>query len=248
MVARGLLAGFAGGATFAAGIAAALGHGDALLPARGGADPVAADVASAAPRQAVSASAAPAVTRRPVPGGFRRRSVPEARLEIAVPPRWTVLTRRDATFPGVIETLTRVDGSLRTSLVGLTVPDSPLKLFGFDRRSVGRTVTFSLLLGEAAPAGGFARWSVTVRRDIERLSTLRGTVRAGRVMLPAGEALRLEYRRLLAPAGRASVVSTVQYVLVLDGRLVTLVFVAPPTQLRAYAPTFRAAAHTLTFR
>jgi hypothetical protein len=202
---------------------------------------------ASAPAAAVPGHAAPAV-ERPLPAGFRRRTVPETRLSLGVPRRWQALTRGDATYPGTIQMLAGIDRALRLPLVGLTVPDSPLKLFGFDLRAgAGGAATFSVLVDGGPPPGPFERWSVRVRRELGRLPDLSGPVTAQRVTLPAGEALLAEYRRTV-PGPGASVVSTTHYVVAAGDQLVALVFAAPEQQLAAYRSTFRAAARTLALR
>ncbi len=250
MVVRGLVAGMACGATLASAVVVATGHGDVLLPSRSTSEAVAKpepSVAEAAPASVRPHASAPVEVA--LPAGFRKRTVSEARIELGVPRRWAALTRRDATFPGVIQTLTGTDRSLRASLVGLTMPDSPLKLFAFDLRSgVGEAATASVLLSESPPAGAFGVWSAAVRREVERLPSLHGPVRSTRIVLPAGEALRLEYVRTAVLGDRERTLATVQFVVVADGRAISLVFAAPVERLKAYAPTFRAAARTLVLR
>jgi len=63
-----------------------------------------------------------------VTDGFRLRRVPEAGLQLALPRGWIGLARRDAAFPGTMQTLSRIDRSVSGAIAMLAQPDSPLRL------------------------------------------------------------------------------------------------------------------------
>lgn len=73
---------------------------------------------------------------------------------------------------------------------------------------------------------------------MRKLGGLQGDVRVRRLVLPAGEALRLEYAR----KGRTNV----QYLTVRGDRLYALVYVTLPRLKSRYAPQFEASARTLS--
>src|SRR5688572_11105355 len=86
---------------------------------------------------AARAMLADAVANRPAarpgvtPAGFRRRTATDDGFSIALPQRWHALRARDARSPGVSQTLGRTRVGLRPYLIGLAMPDSPLKLLAF---------------------------------------------------------------------------------------------------------------------
>src|SRR4051812_18089418 len=69
----------------------------------------------------------------PAPDGFRRHTVREAGISVALPIGFQVLAQRDAAFPGVYLNLVKLDQSFRGPISALASPESPLKLFAFDR-------------------------------------------------------------------------------------------------------------------
>jgi hypothetical protein len=185
---------------------------------------------------------ADAYAQRPavrVPAGFNVRRVTAERLSLAFPRRWTALAQHDVVFPGVIRTLSRAHRSLTPSLMGLALPDSPLKLLAFyGRAGEDFATTASVFVGPAPPGATFERQGNTVVRAVRKLDGLRGEVRVRHLSLPAGEALRLEYVR--------KGLATVQYLTVRDDRLYALVYVTRPALEPQYAPLFAASARTLS--
>lgn len=123
-------------------------------------------------------------------GDFRRHIVTNAGLTVSLPVGWQVLAQRDAVFPGARQILTRLDPSFALPLAELGVPDSPLKLFAFDRRfSRGHPTTILVVQSTYRNPGAYARWAPQMERAFAgRRATFR------QVDLPAGEALRASYR------------------------------------------------------
>jgi hypothetical protein len=194
---------------------------------------------STAPQQLISQVHA----RRPavrIPAGFDVRRVPSAGLALAFPRRWTTLVQPDVVFPGVIRTLSRAHRSLTPSLLGLAAPDSPLKLLAFHSRAGDRfATTATVFVGPAPPGTTFERQGQAIVRAVRRLGGIKGRVDSQRLMLPAGETHRLEYRR------RGTV--TVQFATVRGEQLYALVFVTRLDLERHYARQFEASARTLSF-
>ena len=175
-----------------------------------------------------------------IPAGFSVRQVTAEGFALAFPRRWTSLGRNDVVFPGVIRTLSRAHRSLTPHLLGLAAPDSPLKLLAFHGRAgEAFATTASVFVGPAPPGATFERQSQVVVRTVRALGGLQGDVVVRRLILPAGEALRLDYVR------RGS--ATVQYVTVRGGRLYALVYVTLPELKVRYARQFDASARTLSF-
>lgn len=121
---------------------------------------------------------------------FRRHTVSNAGLSIGLPAGWQVLAQRDAVFPGARQILTRLDGSFALPLSELGIPDSPLKLFAFDRRfRRGHPTTILVVQATYRRPGGYGTWAPRMERAFAgRRATF------AQVDLPAGSALRATYR------------------------------------------------------
>jgi hypothetical protein len=166
-----------------------------------------------------------------VPDGHRVRTVRDAGLSVALPAGWQMLRHRDAVWPGVVD-LRRVNPRFAPHLSGLVVADSPLELFGFDRRgAAGDAATMTVLVSRQTFGSGYAAWSAGVPAA---LRTLRGggRLRSVRLDLPGGQAL-LSSRRgrdgeLRLFAARADAIVT----LTLDARATRLPC-SPATGYRA---------------
>lgn len=172
-------------------------------------------------------------------GGFRRHLVTSAGLSVALPVGWQVLAQRDAVFPGARQLLTRVDASFAQPVSELGIPDSPLKLFAFDRSFWHhRPTTAMLLKATSAAPGPYSRWSATTIAELRQAPGRIGRVSHARVRLPAGPALRAGYRTSTGDAVTLYVVAG------RDG-LWALVFRAPAGHAAAVAPLFRRAAATV---
>lgn len=164
--------------------------------------------ATRAPRRALAARHPNAVTV-PAPPGYRTHRLTSAGVSIALPIGWQVLAQRDAVFPGVREILTRLDRSFALPLAELGSPDSPLKLFAFDRSFArGRPTTIQVVQATYARPGGYDSWAPRMAAALRHAPGLRGAVAIAGVQLPAGLALRGIYRTIThdtvyAPTPRA---------------------------------------------
>jgi hypothetical protein len=159
-----------------------------------------------------------------------------------IPRGWSALGRADAVFPGVIETLGRVDHSLVPPLVGLTMAESPLKLFAFDshHRSSASPATIQVFVDDRAPSS-IERLTRGVRATAARVTGRRGPLVVRQFDLPTGRAVRAVYRRSVAGEAGRSVVWTMQVVVPLAGRTYALVFTAPAELRARYRPAFERA-------
>src|SRR5581483_209240 len=171
------------------------------------------------------------------PAGFRTHTLREAGVSVALPTGWQVLVQRDAVFPGVYANLRRLDRSFAAPLAALASPDSPLKLFAFDRVFWhGRPTTAMLVRATyGRPQGG---WAVRMRRALAHAPGRRGPVRIRAVALRAGQALRAEYR---VGARDAAVV----YVVGSWAGIWAVVFRTPAATLASRRSAFARAAATL---
>jgi hypothetical protein len=158
--------------------------------------------------------------RAPLPQGFRIRVAFEAGVRIGLPTEWFALRRHDAVFPGTIATLTRMNQELGPALGALAMIDSPLKLLGFDRRGTGRNRLLYVLVVPAGPGATFSQLTDEAKRQVRQQRGFRPPLRARRLLLPAGESLRLSYTRV--SGGRRSAV--VQYVVAAGEDVCVLIY------------------------
>lgn len=121
---------------------------------------------------------------------FRRHTVSNAGLSVELPAGWQVLAQRDAVFPGIREIMARLDRSFALPVAELGVPDSPLKLFAFDRRfRRGHPTTILVVQATYRRPGLYDTWAPRMRRAFaHRRASF------ARIDLPAGPALRATYR------------------------------------------------------
>jgi len=140
--------------------------------------------------------AAGAVARYPpAPDGFRRHTVREAGISVALPIGFQVLAQRDAAFPGVYLNLVKLDQSFRGPIAALASPESPLKLFAFDRVFWHKRSTTAMLVQATYGKPGFAsRWMERMRRSLAGAAGRVGPLRTSVLAFRAGPALRAEYR------------------------------------------------------
>src|SRR4051794_1090078 len=156
-----------------------------------------------AQRDAAPVDAAPVVHPAAPPKGFRTHAVTGAGISIALPIGWQTLGQRDAVFPGARENLTRLDASFGPSLNELGSPDSPLKLFAFDRRfRRGHPTTVMVMQATYTRPGRYSRWAPRMVAALRHAPGRRGRIAAAPIALQSGTALRATYRT----AGRDTVV------------------------------------------
>jgi hypothetical protein len=151
--------------------------------------------ARSAPRHRSAEPVRRLAAARPAPEGFRTHVVTSAGVSIALPVGWQVLVQRDAMGFGAREILTKLDASFAMPLAELGSPDSPLKLFAFDRSFVkGRPTTIEVVQATYRKPGGYNSWAPRMASALRRAPGLVGAVDVAGVQLPAGLALRGTYR------------------------------------------------------
>jgi hypothetical protein len=128
------------------------------------------------------------------PPGFRTHTVTNAGLSVALPIGWQTLAQRDAVAPGVRQILTRLNARFELPLLELSSPDSPLKLFSFDRRFHGHPTTMMVVQERADAAGPYNSWAPRMAAALRRAPGIRGPLRTHGVDLPSGAALWASYR------------------------------------------------------
>jgi hypothetical protein len=182
------------------------------------------------------------VARAPVPEGFRLRTISEAGIALALPPRWAALRSHDARQPGILRMFGGLSAELGPAVAALAAPDSPLKLLAFDPRlEDGFATTASVVQTQIESGVPYATWSAEAVAYVRRLPNRRGTVVSHPVGLPFGKALRLDYSKL---AGRR-LVATVQYVVVSDGQETIVTLTTLPALKQRYEGLFEASLRTL---
>ena len=166
-----------------------------------------------------------------VPAGYRVRRLTDAGFAVAFPAGWQLLQRRDAAWPGAAQTLAHVDRTLAPYLAALVTPDSPLKLFGFDRSLPAARAT---VLVSHDSFG--ARWALGALRAVRALPGVQGLTHR-RLRIAAGNALVLRYER--------GGLVTLQLFVPRGDSIVTLTLTAPPAAAGRYRALFLAVGRTL---
>ena len=178
----------------------------------------------------------------PVPAGFRLRTMADAGIELALPPRWAALRPHDARRPGALRLMGGLSAELGTAVAALAFPDSPLQLVAFDPRfERGFATTASVLQAQIKPDVPYETWSSQIVAHVRELPSLRGTVSARTVDLPFGKALRLES----AKRSGTKLVATVQYVVVSGERQTIVTLTTLPALKTRYERLFAASLRTL---
>jgi len=172
-----------------------------------------------------------------VPAGYRVRRLTDAGFAVAFPPDWQVLQHRDAVWPGVIPTLAHVNRGLAPYLAALVTPDSPLKLFGFDRRTMhGVATTATVIVSRQRHGAAYADWSPAVLEELRGLRGV-GAVEGRHLTIPAGDAMLVQYRR--------GSIGTLQLFAVRGDSIVTLTLTARAASVRRYRSMFLRVARSL---
>jgi hypothetical protein len=178
-----------------------------------------------------------------VPHGFKLRESRMDNVALAFPRGWQALTPMDARYPGVMQMFGRINHGLATAVGALSLPDGPLKLLGFDPRTLhGLATTASVMVVSADPEATYEAWSVDVIRYTRGLPSVHGPVRARRFDHPLGPALRLDYVRRYGDGPR---IATVQFFVNSGETGYVVTYSTHPKLMKRYAAQFAASARTL---
>jgi hypothetical protein len=178
-----------------------------------------------------------------VPQGYRLRESRMDNVALAFPQGWQALTSMDARYPGVMQMFGQINHGLATAVGALSLPDGPLKLLGFDPRTLhGLATTASVMVVSANPEATYEAWSVHVIKYTSGLPSVRGPVRARKVDHPLGPALRLDYVRRYAKGPR---IATVQFFVNSGETGYVVTYSTHPKLMKRYAEQFAASARTL---
>jgi hypothetical protein len=178
-----------------------------------------------------------------VPKGFRLRESRMDNVALAFPRGWQALTSMDARYPGVLQMFGTLNRSLARAVGALSLQDGPLKLLGFDPRTLhGLATTATVMVVRANPDAAYAEWSAQIIRYTRGLPSVHGPIRARKVDHPLGDALRLEYVRRYGVGPR---IATLQFVVNSGETGYIVTYSAHPKLMKRYAGQFAASARTL---
>jgi hypothetical protein len=178
-----------------------------------------------------------------VPRGFRLRESHSDNVALAFPSGWQALTANDARFPGVMQMFGRLKRGLASAVAALSMPDGPLKLLGFDPRTLdGLPTTASVMIVSVNPDAPYRSWSDEIVRQTRRLPSTDGRIRASKVDHPLGATLRLDYFRRY---GQGSRIATVQFFVNRGETGYIVTFATHPKLMKRYAAQFATSARTL---
>jgi hypothetical protein len=178
-----------------------------------------------------------------VPRGFHLRESPSDNVALAFPRGWQALTANDARWPGTMQMFGRINRGLAAAVGALSMPDGPLKLLGFDPRTLhGLATTASVMVVSANPHASYARWSGKIVRQTRGLPSTDGRIQARKVALPLGAALRLDYFRRYGDGRR---IATLQFFVNRGETGYIVTFATHPKLMKRYAGLFVASARTL---
>jgi hypothetical protein len=184
-----------------------------------------------------------AVREAAVPRGFRLRESRMDNVALAFPRGWQALTSMDARYPGVMQMFGQINHGLATAVGALSLPDGPLKLLGFDPRTLhGLATTASVMVVSANPEATYEMWSGDVIKYTRGLSSVNGPVHARKVDHPLGPALRLDYVRRY---GKGPRIATVQFFVNSGETGYVVTYSTHPKLMKHYAAQFAASARTL---
>jgi len=227
-----------------------------VLPLAGcaGADRAASPVPQAEPpavdrTAAAQAFVSAALTRKRVareaaiPDGFRLRESRSDNVALAFPGGWQALTSRDARFPGVMQMFGRINRGLASAVAALSMQDGPVKLLGFDPRTLhGFATTASVMVVSVNPDAAYASWSGQVVRRTRGLPSTDGRIHVTKVEHPLGAALRLDYFRRYGDGRR---IATLQFFVNRGDTGYIVTYATHPKLMKQYAKQFAASAGTL---
>jgi hypothetical protein len=178
-----------------------------------------------------------------VPKGFRLRQSRSDNVALAFPHGWQALTSMDARYPGVVQMFGRLNHGLASAVGALSLPDGPLKLLGFDPRTLhGLATTATVMVVSADTEEPYAAWSSEIIRYTRGLPSVHGPIRATKVDHPLGAALRLDYIRRY---GKGPRIATVQFVVNSGETGYIVTYSTHPKLMKRYAAQFAASARTL---
>jgi hypothetical protein len=172
--------------------------------------------------------------------GLTRYEISSGHFSIAVPDTWHATTSTQMQ-KAAFRRFARENPGFRPYAEAAARKNSPLKLVAYDPVVRKRFVTNVNVV--VSPATKKFRAQTLRRALVKEAKTLAASkVRAADVTLPAGKAVRLQYRARFTSAGRRKLVSTLQYSFLLGRRLYVLTYTSLPAYAAEYDWTFRKSA------
>jgi hypothetical protein len=174
--------------------------------------------------------------------GFTRYEISSGRFSIEVPEVWhgtTGTQMQRASF----RTLARENPVFRPYAEAAARKHSSFKFFAYDPVVRKRFATnLNLLVTRTGKHTTAARYRSQVIHEARSIAT--GKVHARDVVLPAGPAVRLEYRARFSLAGARKAVSILQYGVLLGGKSYVLTYTTLPAFAAEYEYSFKRSANS----
>lgn len=166
-------------------------------------------------------------------------------FSIALPDNWKAIEADEVFRREAVEEFAR-DNPDAASYFRALAENKLIKFFAFDPNvKSGFATNVNVIVNDVRDAPSFEDWSRLVIEEAEKVPTRVSAVKHSREDLPAGDALRLEYRNEFRSGSARKTVTTSQYVLVSEPRAYIVTFSTLPDEEEAYAAAFRAAAESL---
>jgi hypothetical protein len=174
--------------------------------------------------------------------GFTRYELSSGRFSIEVPEVWhgtTGTQMQRASF----KTFARENPVFRPYAEAAARKNSSFKFFAYDPVVRKRFATnLNILVTRADKRTTAGRYRSQAIREARSVAA--GKVHASDVVLPAGPAVRLEYRARFSLAGAGKAVSILQYGLLLGGKTYILTYTTLPAFAAEYEYSFKRSANS----
>ena len=192
---------------------------------------------------ALAATAAVAAAK----DSYRTHTVPNDGITLALPSSWKAIDFRQALKPGVVADLAKKNPELAGSLQAMTKPNSPVKFFAFDPKSVqGFATNSNVVLTKVPPGVPFATYVQALRSEISGLKSVSGLTLT-EVQLPAGRAAKLHYNLKANVGSRVLTSSTYQYAFLRGTTSTVFTYTTLPPLDSKYGPIFTTSARSIHF-
>jgi hypothetical protein len=174
--------------------------------------------------------------------GFTRYEISSGRFSIEVPEVWHGTTGAQMQRVS-FRTLARENPVFRPYAEAAARKHSSFKFFAYDPVVRKRFATnLNLLVTRTGKHTTAARYRSQVIHEARSIAT--GKVHARDVVLPAGPAVRLEYRARFSLAGASKAVSIIQYGLLLGEKSYILTYTTLPAFAAEYEYSFKMSANS----
>jgi hypothetical protein len=178
--------------------------------------------------------------------GTHTYTIPGEKISFALPSAWKAVDAKHLLSSSQLQKLEQENPELGTILQLANRPDSPVKFFAFDPSIHLHFATNANVVLTALPTKiTFDTYATALPAEIRTLKSA-SNVRAQRVTLPGGQALRLTYSLRLISAGKVIHTATLQYAFLVGGtQSVVFTYTTLPQLQAQYAATFAASASSI---